>query len=251
MKPELVASEPPASQWQYHRLIRAAMSILHIAGALAGSIATQHPGTPTSSAAAAICELNRLEKAACASSAPALRWLRAGTDECCATCSASAGCGCAFFNVSNHNCSLFANAAVQPSQHYDIAWSTAGPPPPSPPGPPQPTPTPGPPPPPPVPVPPPALPARGAPQFLIYRSLWLLRVGQRVQPGLPDVEGEVDRFTVTPVLPSGLVLDRSSGRLSGTPATVTISTTYTIVAGNEHRMANFSINLVVMPLLTM
>eukprot|EP01043_Picozoa_sp_COSAG02_P030014 COSAG02_NODE_1896_length_10463_cov_8.034253_3_plen_325_part_00 len=57
----------------------------------------------------------------------------------------------------------------------------------------------------------------------------------------------MQRYSVDPLLPSGLSLDPATGALSGTPTQVTRSTTYTIVAANAHGSSSFSINIVVSP----
>ncbi|MDQ3002227.1 MAG: putative Ig domain-containing protein [Fibrobacterota bacterium] len=46
------------------------------------------------------------------------------------------------------------------------------------------------------------------------------------------VSGIVDSFTISPALPSGLVLSKSTGAISGTPALVAASAKYTVTARN-------------------
>ena len=222
---------------------------------------------PTALHAAPSCPLRRFEKAVCAAGPGSLLSSHtAGSDACCTACAATKGCACSTFNVTNHNCALYSTAAVRTSANYDLAFSSApaptptppGPPPPpspTPPAPPAPPPPPSPtppappaPPPSPTPVPVPPTPSPDAPQFLLYRSLWLLKVGQAADPCAPDVEGgPVERYSVQPQLPSGLSLDPASGVLAGTPRVAARSTTYTIVAINAHGSSNFTVNIVVFP----
>jgi hypothetical protein len=47
------------------------------------------------------------------------------------------------------------------------------------------------------------------------------------------VTGDVDSYSITPGLPSGLTLDATSGVIRGTPIQVTTAKDYTVTASNE------------------
>jgi hypothetical protein len=49
----------------------------------------------------------------------------------------------------------------------------------------------------------------------------------------PGVTGDVDSFAISPPLPTGLVFDKLSGAISGTPTVVTSAGTYTVTARNS------------------
>ncbi len=53
-----------------------------------------------------------------------------------------------------------------------------------------------------------------------------------IQPSIPTVEGSVFNYTVTPALPSGLILDESSGMIWGRPTVITPAKNYSIMASN-------------------
>jgi N-acetylneuraminic acid mutarotase len=57
--------------------------------------------------------------------------------------------------------------------------------------------------------------------------------GQTIVPNRPSASGgTVERYSVAPPLPAGLVLDTATGVISGTPAAVTPTTVYVITAEN-------------------
>ena len=66
-----------------------------------------------------------------------------------------------------------------------------------------------------------------------------------VAPVVPQVQGTVDAWSITPALPEGLVLDPDTGAISGTPLTAWPRTTYTVVAANEDGEASFTFDLLV------
>jgi len=58
-------------------------------------------------------------------------------------------------------------------------------------------------------------------------------VGAPMHPDAPTVTGTVDSFSIAPALPQGLVLDSSSGIVSGTPVSTSAATVYTVMAENS------------------
>ena len=63
---------------------------------------------------------------------------------------------------------------------------------------------------------------------------------------LPTVTGgKPDNFSITPVLPDGLVFDTSTGKISGTPSANKAATTYTITANNTAGNKTTTINFAV------
>ena len=57
--------------------------------------------------------------------------------------------------------------------------------------------------------------------------------------------GDVETWTVSPALPLGLVLDSSTGEISGTPTAVTAYATYTITGTNTGGSATTTITIIV------
>ena len=57
--------------------------------------------------------------------------------------------------------------------------------------------------------------------------------------------GDVETWTVSPALPSGLVIDSSTGEISGTPTAVTAYGTYTITGTNTGGSATTTITIIV------
>ena len=70
-------------------------------------------------------------------------------------------------------------------------------------------------------------------------------VGAALAPLSPSIAGSVDRYTVSPPLPPGLVLDGSSGILSGTPTEARSVAPYTITADSLAGTARFVLVLTV------
>lgn len=57
--------------------------------------------------------------------------------------------------------------------------------------------------------------------------------------------GSPDSFSVSPALPAGLAIDRSSGVISGTPSAVSSATTYTVTAKNDGGSTRASLSIAV------
>jgi hypothetical protein len=87
-----------------------------------------------------------------------------------------------------------------------------------------------------------------APSDLSYVLPASYRVGTAIAPLVPSVTGAVTKYSVTPALPAGLVLDSTSGEISGTPTTASAETIYTVVAENSGGSASFSLTLTVIDL---
>ena len=85
------------------------------------------------------------------------------------------------------------------------------------------------------------------PNGLSYVSPVSATVGAALAPLSPSVAGSVDRYTVSPPLPPGLVLNGSSGILSGTPTEARSVAPYTITADSLAGTARFVLLLTVMP----
>lgn len=85
------------------------------------------------------------------------------------------------------------------------------------------------------------------PNGLVYPSPVIATVGAAVAPLLPSIAGKVDRYVVSPPLPPGLILDGSSGILSGTPTESREVAPYTITANSLAGSACFILVLAVAP----
>jgi Putative Ig domain len=85
------------------------------------------------------------------------------------------------------------------------------------------------------------------PHGLSYAGPVTARVGEALAPLTPKIAGSVDRYTVSPPVPSGLVLDDFSGILSGTPTEARSVTPYTITAESLAGSARFVLVLTVTP----
>lgn len=93
-----------------------------------------------------------------------------------------------------------------------------------------------------------AVPAPGpAPSGLSYaRNPAVYTKGQAIPPNAPTVGGgAVAAYTVTPALPAGLALDPATGVLSGTPAALAPTATYTVRASNAGGSATAALSLTV------
>jgi len=73
-----------------------------------------------------------------------------------------------------------------------------------------------------------------APSQLSYPQTALnATVGTTIATDTPTITGSVTAWAVAPALPAGLTLSGSNGAISGTPATVSAATTYTVTASNS------------------
>jgi len=70
------------------------------------------------------------------------------------------------------------------------------------------------------------------PNGLSYASPVSATVGEALAPLSPSIAGSVDHYTVSPPLPSGMVLNSTSGILAGTPSEARNLAPYTITANS-------------------
>ncbi|RYE16149.1 MAG: hypothetical protein EOP45_17990, partial [Sphingobacteriaceae bacterium] len=72
-----------------------------------------------------------------------------------------------------------------------------------------------------------------APSGLSYTTPNTFTVGTAITPLSPSVTGTVTNYSVSPGLPAGLILNSSTGVISGTPSAVNPATDYTVTATNS------------------
>ncbi|HVN47129.1 MAG TPA: PQQ-binding-like beta-propeller repeat protein [Steroidobacteraceae bacterium] len=84
-----------------------------------------------------------------------------------------------------------------------------------------------------------------APSGLTYPSPQTLPMGVRITTLTPQVSGSVTRYSVSPALPAGLVLDSASGEISGTPSGPSAAAGYTVTAQNAGGSTAFVLSLTV------
>jgi hypothetical protein len=84
-----------------------------------------------------------------------------------------------------------------------------------------------------------------APSSLSYNSPNNFIRNTSITPISPTVTGEGITYSVSPVLPSGLSLDDSTGIISGTPTATSSSITYTIAATNDGGYTTFDVVIAV------
>jgi polyhydroxybutyrate depolymerase len=87
-----------------------------------------------------------------------------------------------------------------------------------------------------------------APSALTYSSPQNYTVGSAITPLSPSVNGPVTQYSVSPALPGGLVMDATSGQITGTPATAATTASYVVTAQNNAGAATFSLSLTVNPI---
>jgi hypothetical protein len=85
------------------------------------------------------------------------------------------------------------------------------------------------------------------PHGLTYVSPVNATVGAALAPLNPSIAGSVDHYTVSPLLPPGIVLNGSSGILSGTPTQARGVAPYTITANSLAGNTRFILLLTVTP----
>jgi Putative Ig domain len=85
------------------------------------------------------------------------------------------------------------------------------------------------------------------PHGLFYVSPVSATVGAALAPQSPSIAGSVDHYIVTPALPPGIVLNGSSGVLSGTPTEARTVAPYTITAESLAGSTRFVLVLTVTP----
>jgi large repetitive protein len=83
------------------------------------------------------------------------------------------------------------------------------------------------------------------PSGLSYVSPLKATVGAALAPQRPTIAGSVDHYTVSPSLPAGIVLNGSSGVLSGTPREAREVAPYTVTADSLAGSTHFVLVLTV------
>jgi hypothetical protein len=81
------------------------------------------------------------------------------------------------------------------------------------------------------------------PSGLLYTSPVHTIVGAAITPLAPAIAGEVDYYDIAPALPPGLVLNNSSGVISGTPRAARILAPYRITARSFAGRSSFVLEL--------
>ena len=85
-----------------------------------------------------------------------------------------------------------------------------------------------------------------APSNLTYQQTTIMAtVGQAVSSDTPTITGAVTSFAASPALPAGLVLNNSTGVISGTPTAVAAQTVYTVTASNAGGSTSASLQITV------
>ncbi len=70
-------------------------------------------------------------------------------------------------------------------------------------------------------------------------------LGTAMPPDAPSFNSRVDSFSIAPALPPGLVLDPSSGMISGTPVSSSAAAVYTVTAENSSGSATTQLTIAV------
>ena len=84
------------------------------------------------------------------------------------------------------------------------------------------------------------------PSGLFYAHPASFIQGTQITPLTPQVSGSVTQYSVQPALPAGLALNASTGVISGTPTTPTVSTAYLVTAMNSTGQASYSLQFSVL-----
>ena len=85
------------------------------------------------------------------------------------------------------------------------------------------------------------------PRDLCYTSPVSATVGVALAPLYPRISGSVDHYAVSPTLPPGIVINSTSGILSGTPSKAKNLAPYTITASSLAGHTHFILLLTVVP----
>ncbi len=86
----------------------------------------------------------------------------------------------------------------------------------------------------------------GPPSGLFYTSNPVIYVtGAAISQNYASVTGTVTRFSVTPALPAGLVMDTLTGNISGTPTTASAAANYTVTATNGAGNTTVTLNITI------
>lgn len=83
------------------------------------------------------------------------------------------------------------------------------------------------------------------PSGLSYASPQTYYIGTAVQTLTPTVSGSVTSYSVSPPLPAGLILNSSSGVISGTPTARSAATVHTVTASNAGGQTTFGMAITV------
>lgn len=97
---------------------------------------------------------------------------------------------------------------------------------------------------------PPAPPPPSPPSGLSYQSPQVYPVGGVITALTPAVSGTVTQYGVSPALPAGLTLDKTTGQISGTPTAATAASTYTVTAQNTDGTTSFALSITVIAVTT-
>ena len=92
-----------------------------------------------------------------------------------------------------------------------------------------------------------AVPPPSAPSALTYPSPQSYTVGNTIAPLTPTVIGSATQFSVAPALPGGLVIDTTTGRITGTPSTAANASNYVVTASSSAGSTTFALALTVQP----
>lgn len=91
-------------------------------------------------------------------------------------------------------------------------------------------------------------PAVQAPSGFAYADSPMIQVVDlALDPEIPSVQGQPDRFSVLPPLPAGLELDTTTGVIRGTPTSVTPRRLYTVSASNSAGSTSCVLDLSIVP----
>ncbi|HXA13352.1 MAG TPA: putative Ig domain-containing protein [Mycobacterium sp.] len=77
------------------------------------------------------------------------------------------------------------------------------------------------------------------PSHLSYLSPAKGTVGAALTPLRPKISGSVEHYSVSPALPTGVVLDSASGLIAGTPSVARTLAPYTITASSQAGNTSF------------